>query len=700
MAYPLTYDSSTASSSLKYPYLRFDAFSMKDLINAKLSEDARFTDFAYSGSNLSIFIDIVSEMFACLMYNLNYAASESMLSDSNIYGNVSRLVKFLGYSPAGYKTSSVTVDATAVTFDKSFLIVPKYSKIVLKETDSFGKNITFSTDDYFHINGDSVNKITLYNGYWCKYANTFTSTGEPYEKFVLNGISLEGDSTEYVAYPFIDVYVKRYIGNGKYKTIYFAAVTDGLFLNSNDNTILSPNDNKFYLRLNENKKYEIEFGDGIHGAKLQKGDVVHVLYLNSNGDDGKIAEYDINEEMFEVSIDGISEGTTGRETLTLDDILETINSEDNTIKEFSSIIGKYTSENADTLKAEKENNLDNSDRKTTFYYSCTNHEASSSTVAPETVSQIKENAPYWFTRMGRTVTTNDYTTYIKERFYSDIVDVVVMNNYKYAATFYNWLAKIGTEKLNNPKKWLNPSLTSLGTYGYKYSDTSDSNNIYIWIKQEIESTSVGQSIIDDLMDEKVLTSEPVVVSAVDVRFALCGGMTDTRNDDGSLMTLRDFYNLNGTSEDKQFVFDDKGQNRLEIEVNSGLNVSAAIIKNRVLSIFKNFFSVSTMNIGGTVNIGDLESQILGIDGVKRIRTIFRKLKSDGTYSTEDIMIRNGISLAHWNETIVNGYDIDYTNANVMLEEFQYPVYNDFSTIIEQIDVVANGSTNLSTSDEY
>ena len=100
-----------------YPYLRFDAFSMKDLINRKLSEDSELTDFIYEGSNLSIFIDIVSAMFESLAFNLNQSAAESMMSDSNIYSNISRLVKFLGYSPAGYKASTTTVSAVAKSKD-------------------------------------------------------------------------------------------------------------------------------------------------------------------------------------------------------------------------------------------------------------------------------------------------------------------------------------------------------------------------------------------------------------------------------------------------------------------------------------------------------------------------------------------------------------------------------------------------------
>ena len=686
--YSKTWDVSNAKTSLKYPYLRFDAFSFKDLINAKLSEDKNFTDYIYPGSNLSILIDCMSELFASLAYNLNNAAAESMMSDTLIAKNINRLVKFLGYCPAGYRASTVTVEAIAESSGPlSFVIVPKYSTITLSDTDSNGAAISFSTTDYYYVNAGSTNRINLTNGRWYYYNTTFTSEGEPYEKFVLDQINVKDTATQYVAFPYIDVYVKRPLGNNTYKTIYFSPSTDGLFIDGNDDSIYTSKDNVFSVRLNEYGKYEIQFGDGIHGSKLQSGDVIHIVYLRSNGPDGEISVKDIDNKRFSVEINGISNTeSTDKSRLTMVDIMELSPVYDNSILALDSQIGEYY-EDPSRRSRDKE-----------FFYGCTNYEQASSPKTEETVEQIRVNAPNWFKRVGRTITKEDYTSYIKTNFFSEIIDVVVMNNYQYMAKFYKWLWFLGKEKLNNPRKWINPSLSSLGIYGYKYADAADSNNVYLWIKQNTDSASVGKSILSALQDIKPLTAEPVVLSAVDVNFALCAGYPTEVNELGVEKTAREFYNKNGSDEDAPFIYDDRGQNRLEIEVSSGLNVSASIIKNRVLSIFKNFFSTSYMNLGDTVSISELETNILGIDGVKRIRTVFRRANGDGSFSDSNPIIRNGISLAHWNTSIVNGYDFDITNANVVLEEFQYPQFYDLSTILDQIDVVVNGTSNL-TQDE-
>lgn len=46
-------------------------------------------------------IDIVSYMYQCLAYQLNSAAAESMFADTQLYDNMIRLVKFIGYNPRG-----------------------------------------------------------------------------------------------------------------------------------------------------------------------------------------------------------------------------------------------------------------------------------------------------------------------------------------------------------------------------------------------------------------------------------------------------------------------------------------------------------------------------------------------------------------------------------------------------------------------
>lgn len=684
------------TSNVKYPYLRFDAFSMKDLINQKLSENKEFTDHLYEGSNLSTLVDIFSEMFSCLMFNLNNAASESMLSDTQIYKNVNRLVKFLGYCPSGFKTSAVDVQVKSIAkqqidekLDKiNFLIVPKYSTIKTNLTDDFGSNICYSTVDYSYVNAGEINTITTYNGIWKKYSTNFIAEGEPYETFILELLMNKGTINEYVAYPFVEVYVKRNIGNNKYKTIHYTCKTDSIYI-SKDSKIYNSSDNIFLLRLNENMKYEIQFGDGIHGSKLQRGDVINIIYLQSNGPSGIIKENQIDNAQFTVNIEGlVKESVSDESVLSLVDVLELDSSYENSIFLNEDKIGIYIDSNIQSYE--------NTDKEKLFFYGCFNNTKSSSVTNIESVDEIKKNAPSWFKNMNRVSNIQDYESFIKSNFYTDIIDVVVMNNTKYMTTFYKWLWFLGKEKLNNPKKWINSSLSSLGTYGYKYSDSADSNNIYIWLKQNTNSSSVKNSILKSLENIKELTAEPVIVSAVDINFTLCAGYPSQKILSSSVKSLRDYYNINYMDKSRPFSYNDKGQNTLEVEISSRINISAISIKNRIIAEFRSFFSSEFMNIGGKVDIGQLEKNILGISGVVKISTVFRELQSDGTYSLTNVIRRNGLSFAHWNDSIVDGYDIDVSNSNVALEQFQYPVYFDIDNLINQIKIIVSGSTKLTT----
>jgi hypothetical protein len=68
-------------------------------------------------------------------------------------------------------------------------------------------------------------------------------------------------------------------------------VDQGIFTDNkieNGTFIYTSNDAIFDLRLNENKTYEITFGNGYSGKIPPEGSLIYVLYLDSNGPYGKI----------------------------------------------------------------------------------------------------------------------------------------------------------------------------------------------------------------------------------------------------------------------------------------------------------------------------------------------------------------------------------------------------------------------------
>jgi len=71
-----------AESHRNIDFLRFSAYSFKDMLTRKLSESTKFTDQVYEGSNLAILIDLCAYLFQGLTYCVNTAASESMFSDT------------------------------------------------------------------------------------------------------------------------------------------------------------------------------------------------------------------------------------------------------------------------------------------------------------------------------------------------------------------------------------------------------------------------------------------------------------------------------------------------------------------------------------------------------------------------------------------------------------------------------------------
>lgn len=620
----------------KTDYLRFSAYSIKDLITRKLSEDTKFTDQIYEGSNLAILIDLVSYMYQCLMFQLNNAASESMFSDTQIYENISRMVNLIGYHPKGLTPSKATfyLENDVYEESKANIFIPKYSYVDTKLVDKHGKRIYYSLTEKngFKTTNDEVQEFQLTNGKWTLYPQRFTSSGSFFEEFQTT-IGSNVNSTKLCANNMIDVYVGEYDTNTntwKYKQ--WEKTGYEIFTNNNTEDILNyaniyDNKSEIYgLKLDENKNYVIKFGDGIVGKKLKKGDKICIFYLDTNGLDGEISidtvptaielklpeQYSLtSEEYFQIILEGKERGSQ--------DLLNDINNK-------------------------IELNL---------------IEQSTKPKAEEGVSEIKENAPNWFKMGQRLVTADDYTYFMKNLIPTSIVDCKVQNNFEYCASFYKWLYDLGLNG-NNVQKQLRESNgryyideSRMVKYDYKFADPADANNVYIWTKMENGTIdSIKDYIIENLYKVKMITQEVVLLNPINVQFAITAAPLDVVYN----------YISDGTE------FDPNGDSYIEITLDDNTIYATTIIQNEIENIIIEFFSSQNNKLGTNIEYQNLLNKIYSISGIQRIRTIY----NPGT-TNQNIIIRDGLSFASWSGSYIDTCDdLEVSNTTRSLLDFQFP----------------------------
>lgn len=178
--------------------------------------------------------------------------------------------------------------------------IPMFTYFTTQKTDKNGKTVCFSVDDKLVFESDSINsgiEASFYNGKWRVYSVVFTASGLENETFVLDGLQSDSDKGKYISGDFIRIAVETKAGDYE---IDWRNDSNGIFTRSNkeyndidseDNrsTNLYDQYSKVYtVCLNENKTYEIKFGDNVTGKRLNAGDRVYVFYLESNGEDGEM----------------------------------------------------------------------------------------------------------------------------------------------------------------------------------------------------------------------------------------------------------------------------------------------------------------------------------------------------------------------------------------------------------------------------
>ena len=324
-----------------------------------LKSNSNFTDYDFEGSNLSSILDVLAYNTYITSYNANMVANEVFIDSATLRENVVALARNIGYIPRSRKAAQATVSF----FIDTSSITPTPSSLTLRKGPVASTSGNFGNQSYvFCILEDitvpvfnniaTFNDLKVYQG--TRLVNNFTySSRNLNQRFILPNSGIDTN--------LISVLVRnneQSTSSTKYNR------QDSLFEINQDSKV-------FFLQEIEDERYELIFGDGIFGKKLEEGNFIEVGYITSNGDSGN----------------GISQFTfAGRITYNRNSIEYTVTSG------ISLLTTGLISSGGENI---------------------------------EPVESIKRYAPRIYASQNRTVTANDYETLIPAKIYPETESISV-----------------------------------------------------------------------------------------------------------------------------------------------------------------------------------------------------------------------------------------------------------------------------------
>ena len=249
----------------KFTNLDFDQIktSIKDYLRA----NSTFTDFDFEGSNFSVLIDTLAYNTYITAFNSNMVVNESFLDSATVRENVVSLARNIGYVPRSRTAAKAQVSFNIPTTATPTLTL-QAGLVCIGSVDN--TSYTFSIPDNISSNvvdgAASFNNIDIYQGTFL--TKQFTVDGSLDQRFILNNSFIDTST--------ISVYVKGINDSGL-----------GVEYSSVDNILNVDSSSRIYLLQEvQDEKYELLFGDGLIGKKLENNAVITVNYIVTDGEDG------------------------------------------------------------------------------------------------------------------------------------------------------------------------------------------------------------------------------------------------------------------------------------------------------------------------------------------------------------------------------------------------------------------------------
>ena len=240
------------------PVQNLDFFETKSALKTYLSNQTRFADYDFEGSNMNVLLDLLAYNTFYNNYYYNMAISEMFLDSAQERNSMISHAKELNYLPRSRRSAKAVVTFTiTATQSGNFFIIPKDTKISGKCGNT---TFTFLTEKAYTAvtamtNADSprtflAQNVEVYQG------RLITETLDT-SNTVLSNNMIDTRSL------YVEVNGEEYV----YKTDIFG---------------ITATDKVFYLQPEEDEKYSLQFGQDKFGKHPTPGDNITAKYrINS-----------------------------------------------------------------------------------------------------------------------------------------------------------------------------------------------------------------------------------------------------------------------------------------------------------------------------------------------------------------------------------------------------------------------------------
>ena len=264
------------------PFTQFSSLDFDEIkaqIKDFLRSNSNFTDFDFEGSNFSVIIDTLAYNTYINAFNANLLANESFLDSATIRENVVSLARNIGYVPrsrtaatATVRISDINVGATSDSTTKFLTLRAGLVCVGASENTTYRFSLpdNITSTRIKDIGGTSFaqfdDPITIYEGTFL--TRTYRSSSSVDQRFIIGSPGIDSSTIRVFVSGPDDTSLGR-----QYRMI--------------DNILnIDKNSEIFLSQEVQDEKYEIMFGDGLFGRKLENNSVITVRYIVTDGSTG------------------------------------------------------------------------------------------------------------------------------------------------------------------------------------------------------------------------------------------------------------------------------------------------------------------------------------------------------------------------------------------------------------------------------